>query len=176
MHRRKTATSGPIALIAALAMVLPAACGGNGTGAPAQASLPATASGIGDTAAPRDVSGEFTGTVTDSFFGTGRASIELSQSQEAAGGIMVLPFGSTALITPLSYVVKGGKLTGSDNYSISASSGVCAFSETATYRNGHLNGKYQAVNGCSSDHGTFMTKQTCRFSQNMGTNFALKTC
>lgn len=177
MHKPKTVTPVPIALVVSLAMVL-AGCGGNGTSAPRQALLPAAASGIGGATAAldADISGEFSGTVNDSVFGAGRASIELSQYHQAAGGILTMTFGSTAFITPLSYGMNGGRLNGTDNYQISASSGVCSFTETATYKGGKLNGTYQAGNRCSNDHGTFTTKQTCRFSHSMGANPALKTC
>lgn len=174
MHKSKIVTPIAIVLIAALVMVLPAACGGSGATA-RQVLPPAAASAIGDAAA-LDVSGEFFGTVNDSVFGAGRAAVELSQYHKAAGGILTMTFGSTAFITPLSYVVQGRMLNGTDNYQISGSSGVCAFTDTATYKGGELNGSYQAVSGCSNDHGTFKTKQTCRFSQSTGANFALKTC
>lgn len=173
MYRLKMAK--PAALSGGLAMILTVACGGNGT-VTRQTLIPAAASDLGDAAASLDVSGEYSGSVNDSVFGAGRAAIELSQYRKAAGGIMTLTFGSTALITPVSYVANGRSLNGADNYQISASSGVCAFTETATYKDGQLKGAYRGVDRCSSDQGTFTVKETCRFSNGTGANFTLKTC
>jgi len=165
------------ALTLALITIGPAACGGNG-GGPAGASIPNAAAAAGDGAMSRDVSGEFFGTVNDSVFGAGRASAEVSQFQKAAGGILTFTYGSTAFITPAAFVVNGTKLTGTSNFSISASSGICTFSEAATYENGRLKGSYQAVTGCSGDHGSYTMKQKCSFSQRLagGVDFALKSC
>lgn len=164
-------------LMLALIIILPAGCNSN-TGVPAGASVPAAAAGGDAGAAPRDVSGEFFGTINDSVFGTGQASAELSQYQNDAGGVLTFTYGSTAFITPASFLVNGTKLTGTSNFSISASSGICTFSEKATYKSGRLSGSYQVLNSCSGDHGTYTMKQQCRFSQRLGTgiNFALKPC
>lgn len=165
-------------LVLALVTIVPAACGGSAGGGPAEASIPGTTAATADGAVTRDVSGEFFGTIDDSVFGAGRAAAELSQYQKAAGGILTFTYGSTAFITPAAFVVNGSKLIGTSNFSISGSSGICTFSETATYKSGHLKGSYQAVSGCSGDHGTYTMKQNCSFAQRLGggINFALKSC
>ena len=75
--------------------------------------------------------------------------------------------------------MSGAQLTGSGNFSTSATSGVCTFSETATYRSGHhLAGLYRAIHGCSGESGTFMLKEKCQYLQASGmhTDVKLKPC
>ena len=167
----------PTAVMLALVLLAPTACGSSGAGAPTAGSAPVTTAQISSGMMPAFISGQYAGTVNDSTFGKGEIDAELAQYVNSVGGILTFTYGSTVFITPCTFLLKGTTLTGSGNSS--SVSGACTFSETATYTaTHHLNGSYKAVHGCSGEAGTFAMKQRCRYPRNLATepNAALKPC
>lgn len=176
--RRANFNSLPIVLTCALALP-PIGCGGSGAGTASEATMPVPAAATSEMRAANDVAGQYAGTVSDDVLGGGQIAAEISQYHNAAGGILTLTFGSAAYVTPVSFLVSGERLTGTGNFSVSGSSGVCTFSETATHRFGrHLDGIYRAVHGCSGENGTFRMNEKCQYLQRSGTaaDVGLKPC
>jgi hypothetical protein len=140
------------ALIAGVfAMILAACSSSNSSGSVAPA-------------APTNISGDYSGSVTDSVAGQANATATLAQTGYDAGGAVTL--------TPAS-----GTLTGQLSLTLSASNAVagamvidypnngptCSFSVTGSYSTSTnvLTGSYTAVTNCSGQSGTFSLTQQC---------------
>jgi hypothetical protein len=112
--------------------------------------------------APLDLAGQYTGTATDSVFGSANASTTLTESGTTLTGTIALT--STTSNATLSQLVSWTVASG---YTISGTANVagsqCSFSSTGVYDTSTnvLSGKYSAVSGCSGETGTFSLTQQC---------------
>jgi hypothetical protein len=134
---------------------------------------------LGAPAATLNVSGQYSGTVKDAVFGIGQVAADLSQYQNAVGGVFTFTYGSLAFVTPSALVLNGKTLTG--NAAIGrATGGVCAATEFGMYdASTHtLHGSYKAIQGCSGDSGSFTMKQHCQYVMDFvrDPNSVLKSC
>jgi len=110
------------------------------------------------------VSGEYSGTVTDSVHGNGTAAVTpLSQHGGALGGTLASTFGATAVTQSLALAIgTNGSITGNALGS-DASGNTCAFNVTGSYTasSNQLSGTYTAFSGCSGQNGSFTLTQQC---------------
>ena len=148
---------------AAVAVLACTACGANG-GAPAAPSLQ-TSLAVRDDGAPRNLSGQYAGTIKDSIHGKSKASANFAQSGRALGGTTTAPSASGWQAAVSAWTIEGDTLHGQGVSS--ASSETCTISETATYSPAthRLAGSYHAVHGCSGDTGSFTLKQQCFYAR-----------
>ncbi len=112
--------------------------------------------------APLDLAGQYTGTASDSVFGSANASTTLAESGNTLSGTIALvsTTSNATLSQSVSWTIGSG-------YTISGTATVagsqCSFSSTGVYDTSTnvLSGKYTAVSGCSGETGTFSLTQQC---------------
>ena len=156
------------------ALVLSACAGNTNTGTPGGGTAPqAPVAPLGQ-ATIRNVSGQYSGTITDNTFGTGSASASLAQYQHVVGGVITASIGSVQLSNSIAVQGATGSafaektagplpFVGAQAGSVNGST--CSFSLSATYTgsNNTLDGTYQAVHGCSGESGSFSLTQECSY-------------
>jgi hypothetical protein len=152
------------AALAIAALFALAACNKSSTPTPTPTATPA----------PPNISGDYTGTITDSETGsavTGNASGTLSQHGASAGGSMsdteTAP-AQTLIFNMALTMTSATAFTGTMvvDYPPSGTGPSCTFTTSGTYTNNGttsatLNGTYSATTNCSGDSGTFALTQTC---------------
>jgi hypothetical protein len=142
------------------AMLLPLAIG---TASPALA-LP-----IGDDAGGINLSGQYTGTVSDSVLGAGTAVANFVGGGRAVGGWFGFTFGSNTYDNP---ALAGGTREGiAGEFEAMVGSVECRFQFRATLDRGKysLQGKYRSVvSSCDGEHGTFDLTQQCYYKLDGG--------
>lgn len=110
------------------------------------------------------IAGEYTGTVTDSTFGSGSAAITLSQKASSIGGTLTETFGTSTISNALAVTIDlDGNISGSAIATVNPAQPTCGFNVTGTYDSttGDLKGSYTAYSGCSGQTGTFTMTQQC---------------
>ncbi|MGC9992557.1 MAG: hypothetical protein ABSD52_09220 [Candidatus Cybelea sp.] len=124
----------------------------------------------------QNLSGQYSGSVTDSVLGTGTAVANLVGAGGALGGYFVFTFGSANYDNPT--IAGGGRdgLQPNDGrgghgnvfgaFESTIASATCEFYYSASYSSSDngLTGSYKAVNGCSGETGTFTLTQQCYYS------------
>jgi hypothetical protein len=146
------------------AVVLTACAGNTNSGTPGGGTAPQTPVAPFGQAAIRNVSGQYSGTITDSTFGTGSASASLAQDKHVVGGVITASIGSVQLSNSIAVqTATGAAFAGAQAGSVNGST--CSFSLSATYSgsNNTLNGTYQAVHGCAGESGSFALTQDCSY-------------
>lgn len=148
------------AAAAAVALLFSAGCGGGGVPNVSGANGVATAN---RSAHPARVSGEYSGSFTDSVYGKGTATAVYAQEGDAVGGAQTIAYGSQTRTESVSQVVSGN--SGSGTAVDDSGSTYCSFATASTYDAGkrRLKGTFTAVYGCSGEHGTFTLHQQCYF-------------
>lgn len=117
------------------------------------------------TPTPSNISGDYTGTMTDAQSGTGSATATLAQNGTTAGGAITASLTSAAVTAQIALNISpSNALTGAMVIDF-ANGTTCTFSTTGTYTNNGtaaaINGAYTAVSNCSGDTGTFVLNQQC---------------
>jgi hypothetical protein len=126
-------------------------------------------------ASQKRLSGQYSGSVSDSTLGSGGAAIAdfVGDGRGGLGGYFVFTFGSTNYSNPTIAAGRDGRaptwgagsveLFGAFESTIASAS--CRFSYAASYSpSGHrLTGSYVAVNGCSGETGSFTLTQECYY-------------
>ena len=137
-----------------------------------------------------NLSGMYSGTVTDSSLGSGTAVANLAASGgsgggDPLGGWMSFTFGSATYNNPTAAAPRGQGDGGGDGgyiryldgggsnnmihgrFVMSIGSVACTFHFTAGFTTSSftLNGQYKAVNGCTGENGTFSLTQMCFYQQ-----------
>lgn len=110
------------------------------------------------------IAGEYTGTATDSVFGTGTAAVTLSQKASSIGGTLVETFGSTTISNAVAVTIDlSGNLSGSAIATVNPSLPTCGFNVSGTYdpNTGNLNATYTAYSGCTGQSGSVTMTQQC---------------
>jgi hypothetical protein len=112
--------------------------------------------------APLDLAGQYTGTATDSVFGSAAASTTLSESGSTLTGTVALvsTTSNATLSQSVTWTVGSGYTIGG---TATVAGSACSFSTTGVYDTSTnvLSGKYTAVSGCSGETGTFSLTQQC---------------
>lgn len=114
------------------------------------------------TVAPQNISGDYSGTLTDAQAGKGNATATLAQTGSNAGGAIAVTAGATTTSYQLSVALNATNgITG--NMVTDLPTTQCSFSVTGSFdaSTNVLSGSYTAVSGCSGDTGTFSLTQTC---------------
>jgi hypothetical protein len=123
----------------------------------------------------QNLSGQYSGSVSDSVLGTGTAIANFIGAGGGLGGYFNFTFGSTTYSNP---TIAGGRdglapnggWGGNGNvdgaFESTIASSACTFIYSASYSTSgySLTGKYKAVNGCSGETGTFTLAQQCYYS------------
>jgi hypothetical protein len=132
-----------------------------------------------------NLSGMYSGSVSDSVLGTGTAVANLAHSGgngggDPFGGWLAFTFGSTTYSNPTSasrrgqgeggdvrFMDGGGNNTVHGAFVSIIGSVACTFHFTATFNPSsfQLSGQYHASNGCSGETGTFMLTQLCFYHE-----------
>ncbi|HLY02002.1 MAG TPA: hypothetical protein VKR56_05830 [Candidatus Cybelea sp.] len=125
----------------------------------------------------QNLSGQYSGSVSDSVLGTGTAIANFAGAGVALGGYFVFTFGSTNYDNPTiagggrdGLQANGYRGGGGDNvfgaFESTIASTACEFAYSASYSSSdnELTGKYKAINGCSGETGTFTLTQACYYS------------
>ncbi len=163
---------GRIAAAIGAALIL-SACGGS-TAAPAGISVEQpTTNGVTADARVYNFSGEYSGLITDSVHGTGKAKAKISQEKTALGGAMTI--GGSPTIAYFSWIAAAAKVDGSSVFV--SSSGYCSFSNTATYNTTTfvLAGSYKAVHGCTGETGAYKLKHHCYYKMSAANDIRPET-
>jgi hypothetical protein len=125
----------------------------------------------------QNLSGQYSGSVSDSVLGTGTAVANLAGAVGALGGYFVFTFGSANYDNP---TIAGGGRDGlqpngyrgggrGDVFGVfeaTIASTACEFAYSASYGSSDstLTGNYKAVSGCSGETGSFTLTQQCYYS------------
>lgn len=120
------------------------------------------------TAAPSNVSGDYTGTITDSVSansGTVKTGI-LAQHDGNAGGVLVNTTSAGDVNAAMSLSVNSSNAVTGSMVVDYPSGTTCTYSVTGTYTNTGtppvtLNGNYSAVTNCAGETGSFALTQQC---------------
>lgn len=134
-----------------------------------------------------NLSGMYSGTVTDSALGTGTATANLAHSggsgHDPLGGWLSFTFGSTTYSNPTSGALPsgggegggggdwgsggGGHTTVHGVFVSSIASVACTFVFRASFNPSsfELSGEYKARSGCSGESGTFLLTQQCYYNE-----------
>ncbi len=109
-----------------------------------------------------NLSGNYTGTATDSANGTGSVKGTFAQHGSAIGGPMTITYSTVAVNGSFALVVDStGTLSGSMVQNLPAAT--CTFSVSGSYdtTSNQLAASYDAVSGCTDQSGTLTLQQQC---------------
>lgn len=124
-----------------------------------------------------NLSGQYTGTVTDSVLGTGTASANFAGAPGGLGGWIAFTFGTAVYANP---TIAGPDFSGGQGdwgrgggggvrgiFVATVASTACTFGFKASYDASSfvLSGEYKAVNGCSGENGSFSLTQQCYYQE-----------
>lgn len=151
----------PNILAATLATAFLTACAGNGSVPEAASPMEPAQNPFGRAHYGIALSGDYVGKIHDNLYGTSRNRLYVSQSQNMLGGAFVNGGGSHSIAAVIVWVVNGRSISGKGVSKSSASSGLCAFSMSATYKYRRLTGSFTATYGCSGETGTFDLWHKC---------------
>jgi hypothetical protein len=122
----------------------------------------------------QNLTGQYSGSVSDSVLGSGTAIANFVGAGGGLGGYFVFTFGSANYDNP---TLAGGRDALQDNgyrdghadvlgtFESTIASTACEFAYSASYRSSdnELKGRYKAVNGCSGETGRFTLTQQCYY-------------
>ncbi len=110
-----------------------------------------------------NLSGEYSGTVTDSQMGTAKVKMWLSQDGSGLGGSFVASGSSSGMNVEIAWTENGDSVGG--NMVIIAASGYCTFAMTGKYNSNmhRIRGTYTSAYGCSGEHGSYRLTQKCYY-------------
>jgi hypothetical protein len=147
----------PIALALLLGF---AACSAPGTSAGVPTSQALAASS--DSLVQLLVAGQYSGSVTDSARGKGKAVLQLAQSISSAGGSLKQTYGAKTVQSVVSFGLSGQSLNGNE---VTLGSKPCTFSVAAKYnpKTYVLSGSYTADVGCQGQSGKFKLTEKCYY-------------
>jgi hypothetical protein len=110
-----------------------------------------------------NLSGEYSGTLTDNQMGTGKVKMWLSQDGSGLGGSFVTSGSSSGMNVEIAWTENGDSVGG--NSVIIAASGYCTFAMTGKYSSTthKIRGTYKSSYGCSGEHGSYKFAQKCYY-------------
>lgn len=112
-----------------------------------------------------NVSGDYTGTMTDAQGGAGTVTATFAQHGSSAGGAMIDKEPSQTISPAISMAITATNSVAGAMVVDYASGATCTFTMTGTYSSAGasptLSGSYTAVTGCAGDTGTFSLAQQC---------------
>jgi hypothetical protein len=161
---KRSAISRLAATVGAAVMLV--ACGGgsgNGAAVPGAGSgMQAPSNDIANAAA-LNLSGEYSGTVKDTYYGKGTGSAFYAQHGSSVGGVFAAKFKKASFSISVALTVSG--TTGHASTVGGSGSQYCTGVMSSKYdKKTHVvTGSYMTVYGCSGEKGTFSLKQQCYF-------------
>lgn len=144
-------------LVALVACVALSACGSsNSSTSPTPSPSPQLA----------NISGDYTGTMTDAQGGAGTATATFAQQGSSVGGSLIDKESSQTISPAISLTVSASNAVMGAMVVDFANGTTCTFTTTGTYSNNGtssatLTGSYTAVTGCAGDTGTYSLTQQC---------------
>jgi hypothetical protein len=113
----------------------------------------------------QNLTGQYSGSVSDSVLGTGTAVANFAGLADALGGYFGFTFGSATYANAASTYASWGGVAGV--FVATIASNACTFAFKASYNPSsfELDGKYKAINGCSGESGTFSLTQQCYYDE-----------
>lgn len=136
-------------------------CSGPNAGTPTAAGGSTLQSPAVAMAATNLFDGQYSGSVSDSTFGSGKASASLAQYEGSVGGTLAATFGKTVVLHSLAGNQTNQNLHGKTVATVGKNA--CAFDYTASYSSSSHKFSlhyYATARGCSGENGTIhMTKQ-----------------
>lgn len=110
-----------------------------------------------------NISGDYTGTMSDTKNGNGAATATLAQHGNAAGGAISATQGVTAVTAQVSLTIASTNAFSGAMVVDYTDGTTCSFSTLGTYNpsTSALAGSYTAVTGCAGDSGTYALTQQC---------------
>lgn len=150
-------------IAAAASIVALVACGASGSSGFVQSENSAAAPHATITVVPFGWAGQYSGTVTDSVHGTGKATINITQSGSSIGGTMVETFGTSATTDVVALTASGNQTAGGS--AIAPLKKVCSLQIVAlrNLKTFVLSGSYSAFHNCGGESGTFSAKEQCYY-------------
>lgn len=141
-------------------LTLSACNGGSGTFTAAPTPSP--------TPQPANISGDYSGTMTDTLSGAGTASGTLTQHGNNAGGAISDVVVSGTATAQIAISISETNATSGSMVIAYPSGPTCTFSTTGTYTNNGttavLSGTYTAVTNCAGDSGSYSLNQQCTYT------------
>lgn len=120
------------------------------------------------TVSPANISGDYTGTLTDGVNGTFTSATTpvavLAQHDAAVGGTMTLPTSSGDLSASVSMTLANDDaFSGTLVVDFPNNGPTCAYSTSGTFTpsTNAISGSYAAISGCAGDSGTYALTQQC---------------
>jgi hypothetical protein len=112
-----------------------------------------------------NLTGQYSGSVTDSTLGTGTATANFAGLPGTLGGYFAFTFGSSIYPNVVDAYSTWGGIAGV--FVATTASTACTFSFKAGYNraSNELNGKYTAINGCYGESGSFSVTQQCSYDE-----------
>jgi hypothetical protein len=113
-----------------------------------------------------NLSGDYTGTMTDSVGGSGSVTATFAQHGASAGGAITDAETSATIVAQTVFTVTSSNSVSGAMVVDFANGMTCTFSTTGTYSNGgsstpQISGSYTAVTNCPGETGTFTLTQQC---------------
>lgn len=113
-----------------------------------------------------NLSGDYTGTMTDSVGGNGSVTATFAQHGASAGGAITDVETSATIVAQTVFTVTSSNAVSGAMIVDFANGMTCTFSTTGTYSNNgstsaQISGAYTAVTNCPGETGTFTLTQQC---------------
>jgi hypothetical protein len=113
-----------------------------------------------------NISGDYTGTVSDAQAGNGTATATLAQTGSSAGGAITITQTSGTIVAQTSLTITTSNALSGTMVVNYADGTTCTFHTTGTYTNNGsssavINGSYSAVTNCAGDTGSYTLNQQC---------------
>jgi hypothetical protein len=115
------------------------------------------------------IPGQYKGSATDSQFGKGKATADLSKAGMAVGGELVFNYSPNPVTGSASLNARQNQLSGVFTSTIGSTA--CSFTVSATYDPSAftLDGTYTAKHGCTGESGSFKFKEACYYVDGLRT-------
>ena len=112
----------------------------------------------------RNLTGQYSGSVTASVLGTGTAVANFAAFDESLGGYFGFTFGSATYSNATSAANSSRGMEGA--FVATIANAACTFSFNARYNlsSHELNGRYKAIDGCAGEKGSFSLTQQCFYN------------
>ena len=122
-----------------------------------------TSSSVQPPLAFSNISGDYSGTVTDSVGGTGNATATLAQHGNTAGGAITDVETGGTVVAQLSLTITTGNSTSGAMVVDYSGGTTCTYQTSGSYNPGTnvLSGSYSAISNCSGETGTYTLTQLC---------------
>ncbi|HEY1429126.1 MAG TPA: hypothetical protein VGF18_06105 [Candidatus Tumulicola sp.] len=155
-------------IAAIVAVALLAGCAGGPAAGPSVSVAPANGDAMPTVMST--IPGQYKGSATDSTFGKGKATADLSKAGMAVGGDFAFNYSPDPVTGSVGLDVKQNALSGVFTSTIGSTA--CSFTVAAMYdpTKYTLDGTYTAKHGCTGESGSFKFKEECYYVDGLRVN------